>query len=97
VQHIRDIAGVDHVGIGSDFDGIPETPTGLGGVDRYPVLFVELARRGWSDADLAKLAGANLLRVMTDAEAVAARLRATETPAQVTIDALDGPSKPLAR
>jgi len=97
VQHVRDVAGVDHVGIGSDFDGIPETPAGLDGVDRYPALFVELARRGWSDADLAKLAGANLLRVMTDAEAVAARLRATETPAQVTIDALDGPSKPLAR
>jgi len=97
VQHVRDVAGVDHVGIGSDFDGIPETPAGLDGVDRYPALFVELARRGWSDADLAKLAGANLLRAMTDAEAVAARLRATETPAQVTIDALDGPSKPLAR
>ena len=97
VQHVRDVAGVDHVGIGSDFDGIPETPAGLDGVDRYPALFVELARRGWSDADLAKLAGANLLRVMTDAEAVAARLRATETPAQVTIDALDGPSKPLER
>ena len=97
VQHVRDVAGVDHVGIGSDFDGIPETPAGLDGVDRYPALFVELARRGWSDADLAKLAGANPLRVMTDAEAVAARLHATETPAQVTIDALDGPSKPLAR
>jgi membrane dipeptidase len=96
VQHIRDVAGVDHVGIGSDFDGIPEAPTGLDGVDKYPALFAELARRGWSDADLAKLAGANLLRTMENAEAVAARLRATELPAQVTIETLDGPPKPAA-
>jgi membrane dipeptidase len=96
VQHIRDVAGVDHVGIGSDFDGIPEAPSGLDGVDKYPALFAELARREWSDADLSKLAGANLLRVMEGAEAVAARLRATELPAQVTIEALDGPPKPAA-
>ena len=96
VQHIRDVAGVDHVGIGSDFDGIPEAPTGLDGVDKYPALFAELARRGWSDADLSKLAGANLLRAMEGAEKVAARLRATELPAQVTIEALDGPPRPAA-
>jgi len=96
VQHIRDVAGVDHVGIGSDFDGIPEAPSGLDGVDKYPALFAELARRGWSDADLSKLAGANLLRAMEGAEKVAARLRATELPAQVTIEALDGPPKPAA-
>ncbi len=96
VQHIRDVAGVDHVGIGSDFDGIPEAPSGLDGVDKYPALFAELARREWSDADLSKLAGTNLLRVMEGAEAVAARLRATELPAQVTIEALDGPPKPAA-
>jgi membrane dipeptidase len=96
VQHVRDVAGVDHVGIGSDFDGIPEAPSGLDGVDKYPALFAELARRGWSDSDLAKLAGANLLRTMEGAEAVAARLRATELPAQVTIEALDGPPKPAA-
>ena len=97
VQHIRDVAGAGHVGIGSDFDGIPEAPAGLDGVDKYPALFAELARRGWSDADLAGLAGANLLRAMAGAEAVAARLRATEPPAQVTIGVLDGPSKPAAR
>jgi membrane dipeptidase len=94
IQHIRDVAGVDHVGIGSDFDGIPETPAGLDGVDKYPALFAELARRGWNNADLGKLAGANLLRAMEGAEAVAAQLRATELPAEVTIEALDGPSKP---
>jgi membrane dipeptidase len=97
VQHIRDVAGVDHVGIGSDFDGIPEAPAGLDGVDKYPALIAELARRGWSDAELSKLAGANLLRVMEGAEAVSARLRATELPAQVTIETLDGPPKPAAK
>ena len=96
VQHIHDVAGADHVGIGSDFDGIPEAPTGLDGVDKYPALFAELARRGWTDADLAKLSAGNLLRVMGEVEAIAARLRATELPAQVTIEALDGPPKPKA-
>jgi membrane dipeptidase len=96
VEHIRDVAGSDHVGIGSDFDGIPEAPAGLDGVDKYPALFTELARRGWSDADLSKLAGANLLRAFEGAEKVAARLRATELPAEVTIESLDGPPKPAA-
>jgi len=59
------------VGIGSDFDGVPALPEGLEGVQTYPALFVELARRGWSDADLAKLAGGNLLRALRGAEAVA--------------------------
>jgi membrane dipeptidase len=59
-------------------------------------LFTELARRGWTDADLAKLSAGNLLRVMGEVEAIAARLRATELPAQVTIEALDGPPKPKA-
>jgi membrane dipeptidase len=75
VEHIRDVAGVDHVGIGSDYDGVTYLPDGMEGVDGYPLLFAELMRRGWSDADLAKLAGANLLRVMREAERVAARSR----------------------
>ncbi len=62
IEHIRQVAGIDHVGIGSDFDGIPDAPVGLEGVDRYPALLAELMRRGWSDADIAKLAGENLLR-----------------------------------
>jgi membrane dipeptidase len=91
IDHIRQIAGVDHVGIGSDFDGIDGThPTGLEGVDKYPALFRELARRGWSDADLAKLAGLNLLRAMEQAEQVAASLRA-EPPLEATIEQLDHP------
>lgn len=93
IEHIRDVAGVDCVGIGSDFDGIPSTPQGLEGVDKYPALFVELARRGWSDADLAKLAAGNILRVLHEAEAAAKRLQATERPSSATIEALDGPAK----
>jgi membrane dipeptidase len=75
IEHIAKVAGFEHVGLGSDFDGIPETPVGLEGVDKFPALLAELARRGWSDEQLAKLAGANLLRVMAQAESVSARLR----------------------
>ena len=92
VDHVRQVAGVDHVGIGSDFDGINGThPEGMEGVDSYPVLFRELARRGWSDEDLAKLAGGNLLRAMERVEQVAAAMRA-EPPMIATIEALDGPA-----
>ena len=80
VDHIRQVAGVDHVGLGSDFDGIGDAPLGLDGVDRYPALLEELLRRGWTDADIAKLAGENVLRVMAAAERVALKLRA-ERPA----------------
>ena len=75
VEHVRRVAGVDHVGIGGDFDGITETVAGLEDVSTYPALFAELARRGWSDADLAKLASGNILRVLARVEAVAAPLR----------------------
>jgi membrane dipeptidase len=75
VEHIRQVAGVDHVGIGSDFDGIPDAPIGLEGVDRYPALLQELMRRGWSDADIAKLAGDNLLRALAGAEQVRGKLQ----------------------
>lgn len=89
LEHIRKVAGVDCVGIGSDFDGIPAGPVGLEGVDKYPALFEELARRGWSDADLAKVAGGNVLRVMRDAEGVANRLQEKERASSATIAALD--------
>jgi len=78
IDHIARIAGVDHVGIGSDFDGLSNNlPIGLAGVETYPALLAELARRGWSDADLGKVAGGNVLRVMARAEAVAAGLSRT--------------------
>ncbi len=75
VEHIVRAAGIDHVGLGGDFDGSFFQTDGLRDVSGYPNLFAELVRRGWSDGDLARLAGANVLRVMREAEAVAARLR----------------------
>lgn len=75
IEYVRKVAGVDHVGIGSDFDGITEVVQGLEDVSTFPALFAELARRGWSDADLRKLAGENFLRVFGQAEAVARRLQ----------------------
>ena len=75
IDYVRKVAGIDHVGIGGDFDGITEVVDGLEDVSKYPALFAELARRGWSDADLRKLAGENLLRVFSQAEAVAKRLQ----------------------
>jgi len=92
IDHIRKVAGVDYVGLGSDFDGIPEAPTGLDGVDKFPALLAELARRGWSDADLAKVAGGNALRVLARAEEVSVRLRAMRGPSTATL-ALDGPPR----
>jgi membrane dipeptidase len=87
IDHIRQIAGVDHVGLGSDFDGIPEGPRGLSGVDGYPALLEELMRRGWSDGDVAKVAGENVLRVMAACEREAATLRAERLPSEATLDA----------
>jgi membrane dipeptidase len=91
IEHVRQVAGIEHVGLGSDFDGIPEAPAGLDGVDKYPALLAELARRGFSDADLARIAGGNLLRVLARAEEVSARLRATRTPSTASLAQLDGP------
>ena len=76
IDYVRKVAGVDHVGIGGDFDGIDDVVVGLEDVSKYPDLFAELARRGWSDADLRKLAGENVLRVFRAAEKVSARMRA---------------------
>ena len=89
IEHVRQIAGVDHVGIGSDFDGIAENVVGLEDVSTFPTIFAELAHRGWSDADLAKLSSGNVLRVLAAAERVAARLKRTHGPSQATIEELD--------
>ena len=89
IEHIAKVCGGDCVGIGSDFDGIPNTPEGLEGVDKYPALLAELARRGWSDEALAKLAGGNVLRVMRQAESVGKTLRATTAASAATLADLD--------
>jgi membrane dipeptidase len=94
IEHVRDVAGIDHVGIGSDFDGIDDVIPGLENVSRFPYLLAELARRGWSDADLRKVAGENFIRVFTQAEAVAARLQKERKPSTATIAQLDGKVHP---
>src|SRR5437667_1975593 len=77
IEHIRQVAGVDYVGIGSDFDGITEVPDGLEDVSKFPDLIAELLRRGWTELDVKKVAGLNILRVMRAAERVAAGLQRT--------------------
>jgi len=94
IEHVRKIAGIDHVGIGSDFDGIEDVIPGLEDVSKFPNLLAELARRGWSDADLRKLAGENLIRVFTQAETVSARLQKERKPSTATIAELDGKVHP---
>jgi membrane dipeptidase len=86
IEHIRKVAGIDHVGLGSDFDGIGDTPRGLEGVDRYPALLIELMKRGWSDSDIARIAGDNILRVMAEAERVAVKLRAEGAASEAVVD-----------
>jgi len=78
IEHIRQVAGVDCVGIGSDFDGIDEVPVGLEDVSKFPDLIAELLRRGWSELDVKKVAGLNTLRVLREAERVAALTRRTQ-------------------
>jgi membrane dipeptidase len=89
IEHVARVAGRDHVGIGSDFWGSTDEPSGLADVSRFPDLFAELIRRGWTDADLEKLASGNVLRALRAAEAVAARLATTRRPSTATIEALD--------
>lgn len=90
IEHVKQVAGIDHVGLGGDFDGISEVVEGLEDVSTYPALLAELSRRGWTEAELRKLAGENILRVMERAEAVSARLRASRPASTATIGALDG-------
>jgi membrane dipeptidase len=94
IEHVRKVAGVDHVGLGSDFDGITNVPVGLEDVSTFPQLFAELIRRGWSDDDLRKLAGRNLLRVMREAEGTSERLRKERQPSTMTIGPVATPLSP---
>ncbi len=89
IDHIAKVAGVDHVGLGGDYDGLPALPRDMDGVESYPKLLAELMRRGWSDADIAKLAGGNILRVMEAAEKVATAM-AGQPPASGTVAMIDG-------
>jgi membrane dipeptidase len=99
IDHIRDVAGIDHVGLGSDFDGMPShetVPQGLEDVSKYPMLVAELVRRGYNDEDVMKVMGGNVLRVMRGAEAAASDLRQRRRPSEATIEELDGERDPRA-
>ncbi|GIS69552.1 MAG: membrane dipeptidase [Gammaproteobacteria bacterium] len=89
IDHIHDVVGIDHIGIGADYDGMPPGPIGLEDVSKYPALFVELLKRGYSDDDIAKIAGGNILRVMQDVELVAKRIAKRRLPSMITIEEVD--------
>ncbi|MCX4645012.1 dipeptidase [Streptomyces sp. NPDC055059] len=90
LDHMREVAGVDHIGIGGDYDGTAFLPDGLGDVSGYPNLIAELVDRGWSDTDLAKLTWQNAVRVLGAAEDVARDEQARRGPSNATLDQLDG-------
>jgi membrane dipeptidase len=85
IDHLVDVAGIDHVGIGSDFDGIGSTPVGLEDVSTFPDLIAELVRRGYPDEDIRKILGGNLLRVLDRAEDVATQMREEIEPIVATL------------
>jgi membrane dipeptidase len=90
VTHVREVAGIAHVGLGGDFDGVVATPRGLSDVSMYPALLAELAARGWSDHDLARLTWQNALRVFRDTESVGREVSREREPSGATYEELDG-------
>jgi membrane dipeptidase len=90
IDHIRKVAGIDHIGLGSDFDGITSVPVGLEDVSTYPALTVELLKRGYSDDDVKNILGLNALRVLRQVERVSAELRGKRGPSTATIQTMDG-------
>jgi membrane dipeptidase len=90
IEHVREVAGVDHVGIGGDFDGTEDLPDGLGDVSCYPALVAELLERGWSEQDCTRLAGGNILRVMRETESASRAISALRGPSLARIEDTDG-------
>ena len=90
IDHIRKVAGIDHIGLGADFDGITEVVKGLEDVSTYPALTAELLKRGYKDEEVKKILGLNVLRVFRQAEKVAAGLQKTRQPSTATLEQLDG-------
>ncbi len=94
VDHVREVAGLGHVGIGGDYDGTDQLPDGLQDVSCYPGLVAELMERGWSEADCGQLASGNILRVMHEAQATASAISARRAPSSARIEDLDGAAPP---
>jgi membrane dipeptidase len=80
IDHIRKVAGIDHIGLGGDFDGISSVPEGLEDVSTYPALTAELLRRGYTEGDIKKITGRNILRAMREVERVARKLQSARPP-----------------
>ncbi|RMH19475.1 MAG: membrane dipeptidase, partial [Acidobacteria bacterium] len=93
IDYVRRVAGIDHVGLGSDFDGISSVPEGLEDVSCFPALLGELLRRGYTEEEVEKVAGRNVLRVMREVERVAAALRAERAPAEALIEDFPPPAE----
>ena len=93
MDHIKQVAGASHIGMGGDFDGITETVEGLEDVSKYPDLLAELMKRGWTDTELRGVAGENVLRALSQAEIVSARLRKERPASTKTIQQI-GPHYP---
>ncbi len=89
-EHVREVAGIDHIGLGGDYDGVDELPAGLEDVSCYPALISALLDRGWSERDCARLTSGNVLRVLGDAEAAAKIISASREPSSARIEDLDG-------
>lgn len=94
-DHVREVAGIEHIGLGGDYDGVDRLPEGLADVSCYPALIAELRDRGWSETDCGALASGNILRVLRDAEAAAAEISTTRPPSAARIEDLDAP-EPVA-
>ena len=86
IDHIRKVAGIDHIGLGSDFDGMSSAPDGLKDVSAYPALLAELLKRGYTREDVSKVAGLNVLRVMRGVESIAQQLRSKTTPCEAQLE-----------
>jgi membrane dipeptidase len=89
-EHVREVAGIDHIGVGGDYDGVDQLPEGLEDVSRYPALIAALLDRGWSEEDCGKLANGNLVRVLHEAEVAAAQIKSKRGPSAARIEDLDG-------
>jgi membrane dipeptidase len=88
-EHVREVAGIDHIGVGGDYDGVDALPTGLEDVSCYPALIAALTERGWSERDCAKLASGNVVRVLRDAEAASRLIQSRRGPSAARIEDLD--------